>query len=143
MRPWAALNGFWVRHPVREIPVRDRPEVPSFGGVLFEPFPGLFFELEPEPFGDALLDPPDENGGRADPGDIGRLVGGKQRDPLVGQLPFQLEGIVGVAGGPFDVFDYHGREPGLWGFRLGQQISQPAVPGQAPGGELIVGAVPA
>ena len=60
-----------VRHPVGEVPVRDRAEIPSLRGVLLQPFPGLFLELQPEPFGDALLDPPHQDGRRADPGNIG------------------------------------------------------------------------
>ncbi len=82
-----ALSGFErvrVRHPVREVPVGDGANIPPFGGVFLEPFPCFFLELQPEPFGDTLLDPPDENGGRADPGEIGRLIGGKQQDPLIG-----------------------------------------------------------
>ena len=142
----AALGGLErvrMRHPVRKIPVRDRAEVPPFGSALFQPFPGLFLQLQPEPFRDALLDPPDQNGRRADPGDVGRLIGSKQRDPLVGQLPFQLQGIVSVPGGPFDVFDHHGGEPGGRGFRFVQQVGQSPVTGETLGSELAVTAVAA
>ena len=124
-RPWPG----WGAGSARQVAVGDAADVPPFGGVLAQPFPGLFFQLQPEPFRDALLDAADENGGGADPGDISGLVGGEQRDALVVEFAFQFEGVVGVAGGAFDVFDHDGGEPGLRGPCLGQQVGQAAVAG--------------
>jgi hypothetical protein len=45
--------------------------------MLDEAFPDLFLELEPVPFRDALLDPPDQDGGGVDAFDVGGLVGGE------------------------------------------------------------------
>jgi hypothetical protein len=52
--------------------------------VLDQPFPDFFLELDAVPLGDALLDPADKDGGGLDPGDVGGLVGGEQRDPVPG-----------------------------------------------------------
>jgi hypothetical protein len=45
--------------------------------MLDESFPDLFLQLQPVPFGDALLDPADEDGGGVDAFDVGGLVGGE------------------------------------------------------------------
>jgi hypothetical protein len=45
--------------------------------MLDEPFPDLFFELEPEPFRYPLLDPPDQDGSGVNAFDVGGLVCGK------------------------------------------------------------------
>ena len=36
-----------ILHLTRDRSAYDFAGVPSFGGVLFEPFPGLFFQLQP------------------------------------------------------------------------------------------------
>jgi hypothetical protein len=45
--------------------------------MLDEPFPDFLFQLQPVPFGDALLDPADQDGGGVDAFDAGGLVGGE------------------------------------------------------------------
>jgi hypothetical protein len=57
--------------------------------VLDQPFPHFFFELDAVPLGDPLLDSADQDGGGVHAGDVGRLVGGEQRDALLGELLFQ------------------------------------------------------
>jgi hypothetical protein len=78
------LGRVGVGDPLGLVPVGHAADVVPGGGVLPEPFPGLLLELEPEPFGHALLDPADQDGGRADAGQVGGLVGGEQRDALIG-----------------------------------------------------------
>jgi hypothetical protein len=89
--------------------------------------------LEPEPFGDALLDPADQNGGRVDPFHAERLIGGEQRDPLVGQFAFQFQRVIHAAGGALNILTHHKREIGRRGFCLIQQIGDAAVT-RDPGG---------
>jgi hypothetical protein len=43
------------------------------------------------PFRYALLHPADQNGGRVDPLNIERLIGGEYRDALILQLSFQFQ----------------------------------------------------
>lgn len=62
----------------------DGADVPAVEGVFFQPVPDLAFQLEPVPSGHALLDPADENHGGVDAFDVEGLVGGEQRDALVG-----------------------------------------------------------
>jgi hypothetical protein len=66
--------------------------------------PGLLLDLQAEPLGHALLDAAYQDGGGVGAGHVDRLVGGEQRDACEGELFFQLQGIVGVAAGSFDVF---------------------------------------
>jgi hypothetical protein len=47
--------------------------------MLAQAAPGFFLDLEPEPFGDALLDPADQDGGGVSAGDVDRLIGREQR----------------------------------------------------------------
>ena len=96
-----------------QVAVGDLADVPALLAVLAEPFPGFFFQLEAEVFGESLLDPADQKSGRVDAFNVGGLVGGEQRNALVGQFPFQLDRIIEIAGGPLDVLDHDGGEPGL------------------------------
>ena len=58
----AALGGLGrdrVRDPVGEVAVGGRADVPPIQGMLDQSFPGFLFQLQPEPFGHALLHPAD------------------------------------------------------------------------------------
>ena len=125
VRPWAALNGTGCGMRSASNPYGGGADVPAVQGMLDQPFPDLFLELEPVPFRDALLDPADEYGGRVDAFDIGRLVGGEQRDSLAGEFFFQFQRVEHVAAGSFDVFAHHGGERGGGGFT--QQVGKRAV----------------
>jgi hypothetical protein len=111
----AALGGFvghGVGYPLGGVPVRRGADVPPGQRVLTQPAPCLLLDLQPEPLGNALLDPAHEHGGRVGAGHVDRLVGGEQRDPCQGQLLLQLQRVVGVTAGPLDVLTDHGGEPG-------------------------------
>ena len=109
VRPWLALTGTGCGIRSARYP-RGRADVPAVQGMLDQPFPGFLFQLEPEPFRDALLHPPDQHGGGVDALDDGGLVGGEQRDPVAGQFLLQLQRVEGVPAGPFDVLADHGGE---------------------------------
>jgi hypothetical protein len=91
------------------VAVRGAADVPPVHGVLAEPFPRGFLDLQPVPLGDGLLDAADEDGGGVHPLDADGLVGGEQQDALVGELALQLEGVERVAARPFDVLADDGR----------------------------------
>jgi len=95
--------------------------------VLPQPAPGLLLDLQPEPLGHALLDPPHQDGGRVGAGHVNGLVRGEQRDPGQGELLLQLQRVVAVTAGPLDVLTDHGGEPRRGAGGFGEQISQPAV----------------
>jgi hypothetical protein len=59
-------------------------------------------------------------------GHVDGFIGGEQRDPGQGELLFQLEGVVGVAAGAFDVLTDHGREPRRGAGGFGEQVRQAA-----------------
>jgi hypothetical protein len=80
--------------------------------VFAQPAPGFLLDLQPEPLRHALLDAPHQDGGGV--GHVDRLVGGEQRYPGQGELFSQLQRVVGVAAGSFDVFADDGGEPGRW-----------------------------
>ncbi len=112
--------------------------------MLAQPAPCLLLDLEAEPFGYALLDPADQDGGGVGAGHVDRLVRSKQGDAGEGQFFFELQCVVGVAAGALDVLADHRGEPGRRPGSLGQQVSQPAVTGDADVRELLVrAAVPA
>jgi hypothetical protein len=111
--------------------------------MLFHALPGFFPHLEPVPFGHALLHAADKDRGGVDAVNAGGLVGGKQRNALLAQLLFQFQGIEGVAAGALDVLHDHGGKGRLRGAGLVQQVGKSPVAGQAGGGELLIGAVPA
>jgi hypothetical protein len=111
----AALGGFeghGVGHAVGGVPVRRGADVPPGEGVLTQPAPGLLLDLQPEPLGHPLLYPAHQDRGRVGAGDVDWLVGGEQRDVGQGEVLLQLEGVVGVAAGSFDVLTDDGGEPG-------------------------------
>ena len=131
----AGLDRDRVRDAVREVPVGGGADVPPVQGVLDEAFPGFLLQLEPEPFRDALLHPPDQDGGGIDAVDDGGLVGGEQRDPVAGQFLFQFQRVEGVAAGAFDVLaddrgEFRGRAGGF-----GEQVGHAAVAGDPGAGE--------
>ena len=139
VRPWAALAGTGCGTRCGGVPVGRAADVPPGQGVLTQSVPGFLLDLEPEPFRDALLDPPDQDGGGVDAFDVDGLVGGEQRDPGVGQFLLQLERVERVPPGPLDVFAHHHGEPGAGAGGFGQQVGQPAVAGDADVGEQFVG----
>ena len=75
------------------VPVGDGAEVPAGQGMFFQPVPDFFFQLQPVPFRDALLDPADQDRGRVDPVNMGGLIGGEQRNTLIVKFPFQFQRI--------------------------------------------------
>ena len=134
----ASLRGF-ERHGVGDalgaVAVGHGADVPSGQGVLAQPFPCLLLDLQPEVLGDALLDPADQDGGGADVGHVGGLVGGEQRHAPVLQLAFEFERVEGVAAGPLDVFADHDAERGLGAGGFFQEFGHAAVARQPGGGE--------
>jgi hypothetical protein len=75
-----ALGGFGrggVGDALGQVPVGGGADIPAGQRVFLEAFPGLFLQLQAEPFRDALLYPADEYGGGVDSLDGGRLVGGE------------------------------------------------------------------
>jgi hypothetical protein len=135
----AALGGFdrdRVRDAVADVAVGGRADVEAFQGMVDQAFPAFLLQREPVPFGDALLDPADQDGVLVDSFDHGRLVGGEQRDALAGQFLLGPQRGEGVAGGAFDVFDDDGGEFRVRRFGVGQQVGQAAVAGDADAGEL-------
>ena len=58
---FGGFDGVGVRVSFPGVADGDFAEVPPGQGVFFQPAPDGVFELEPEPFGDALLDPADQN----------------------------------------------------------------------------------
>ena len=129
----AALGGLdrdRVRDPVGGVAVGGGADVPPVQGVLDQAFPGFLLQLQPEPFGHALLHPPDQDGGGVDALDDGGLVGGEQRDPGPGQLLLQLQRVEGVPAGPLDVLADHRGEPGRRAGGLGEQVGHAAVAGE-------------
>ena len=138
----AALRGLdrdGVRDPLGGVAVGGGADVPAVEGMLDEAFPDLFLELEPVPFRDGLLDPPDQDGGGVDALDVGGLVGGEQRDSLPGQLLFEFQGVEHVPAGPLDVLADDGGEPGLRAGGFGEQVGHAAVAGQPGAGGLLPG----
>jgi len=111
--------------------------------VLAQPFPGFLLDLEPVPLHHALLDPPDQDGGGVHAFQVDRLIGGQQRDPGVGKLAFQLEGVERVPARAFDVLTDHGGEPRVRPGRLGEQVGDPAITRDPHVEPLIRGAVAA
>jgi hypothetical protein len=133
-----ALVGFGfdrVRDAVGEVAVGRGADVPPVQGMLLEPFPGFFLDLQPEPFGHALLDAADQDGGGIDAFDGGGLVGGEQHDSLIRQFAFEFQRVEGVAAGALDVFADHGGEPGQRGVGFGQQLGHAPVARNAGGDE--------
>src|SRR6202012_5936074 len=59
--------------PVRERAVGGGADVPAIVVVFFQPFPHFFFQLQPVPFRNTLLDPADQDSGGVDPLDTERL----------------------------------------------------------------------
>src|SRR5260370_30064543 len=104
------LHGDGVGYAVGLVPVGGA-DVPPVQAVLPQPFPGFLLDLEPVPLRDAPLDPADQDGGRVHAFQVDWLVGGQQRDPCIGQVPFQLEAVERVAAGAFDCLTDHGGEP--------------------------------
>jgi hypothetical protein len=103
--------------------------------MLLEPFPRFFFDLQAEPFGDALLHPAHQHGGGVHAFDACLLVSGEQQNPLVAKFAFQFQRVECVPPGAFDVFADDGGEPGQRGAGFGEQVGHPAVAGDAGGGE--------
>ena len=137
----AALGGFGrgrVRDLVRQVPVEDFAEVVSLFGVGAHAAPHAALELQPEVFGHVLPGAAQQDRGRVGAFEVDGLVGGEQQDVAGGEFAFQFEGVEGVPAGSFDVFADHGGEPGLAGSRLGQEVGQAAVAGQALGHERLV-----
>ncbi len=141
---FGAFHRHRVRDLVGQVAVGGFADVVPGDGVLTEPAPGFLLELQPEPFRDALLDPADEDGGRVRAGHVDGLIGGEQRDPREGQFLFQFERVERVPAGPLDVFADDGGETRRGAARLGEQVGEATVAGDADIGELLVpGAVPA
>ena len=118
---------------------RDLAEVPPGEGMFLQPVPHFVFELEPEPFGDTLLNAPDQDGGRVDPFDAERLVGGEYRDALILEFFFQFQRVVHAAGAALNFLTHHEREIRRRGFRLVQKIGDAAVAGDPGGGGHLPG----
>ncbi len=112
MAPFGAFERDRVGDFVGEVAVGGFADVVPGDGVLTESAPRLFFELEPEPFRDALLDPAYQDGGGVRAGYVDRLVGREQRDTGEGEFFFEFQGVERVAAGSFDVFADDGGEPG-------------------------------
>ena len=130
----AALGGFHrhgMRGPLRLVPVGGCADVPPVQGMLTQPFPGFLLDLKPIPFRYALLDPPDQDRGGVHARQVNGLIGGQQRDAGVVQLAFQFQRVERVPPGPFDVLTDHRRKPGIRAAGLGQQVGNPAIPGNA------------
>jgi len=112
--------------------------------VFFETFPDFVFELDPVPFRDALLNPPDQHRCRVDAFDLGGFVGGEQRDALSVEFFFQFQRAEHIPRRAFDVFTDDGGERRRGGFGLVDQVGDAAVAGDARVGERAPGvAVPA
>src|SRR5258708_6083007 len=77
VRPLGSLHRHRVRHALGPVPVGRGPDVPPGEGVLTQAAPGLLLDLQPEPLGNALLDPAYQDGGGVGAGDVDRLVGGE------------------------------------------------------------------
>ncbi|UGT59897.1 hypothetical protein LTT61_22090 [Nocardia asteroides] len=119
-------DGVW--HFLVEVAVAGFADVPSLNGVFAEAFPGLFEGVAQEPLGDALFHAAYEDLGGALLRQRDRsLVGGEQRHPDFFQLVFELGGLVGPAGGAFDLFDHDRFEPAVGVAGLGHQVGQAAV----------------
>jgi hypothetical protein len=63
----------------------------------------------------------------------------KSWDPRQRELLLQLQRVVGVPAGAFDVLTDHGGEPGHRGRGFGEQIGQSPVTRDADAGELLMG----
>jgi len=129
--------------PLGLVAVGGGADVPPVQGVLPQAFPGFLLDLEPVPFRDPLLDPPDQDGGGVHARNVNWLVGGEQGDPGVGELALQLQGVERVPPGPFDVLTDHGGKPRAGGGGFGEQVGQAAVPGDADVELFMSGAVAA
>jgi hypothetical protein len=134
VRTGGGFHRVGVGVPLRQISVGDGADVPAVEVVFLQPLPDFFFQLQPVPFGDALLDAADENGGGVDSLNAERLVGSENGDAFVSQFPFQFQGVVIVAGRALNVFAHHERERRFGGFRGPQQVSHAAVAGDAGAG---------
>jgi hypothetical protein len=106
-------------------------------GVLLEAFPHLGLEVVAEELGHTLLHPPHQNGCRLRSLGVHRLIGGEHRQPGGAQFAFQLQRVVHVAAGPFDVLADHGGERWLAAGDGGAELGHAAVAGDAGGGELL------
>ncbi|MCZ9328566.1 hypothetical protein OHX14_19075 [Nocardia farcinica] len=117
-----------VRHFLVEVAVAGFADVPALKGVFAEPFPGLFEGVAQEPFGDTLFHAAHEDLGGAFLRQRDRaLVGGEQRHPDFLQLVFELGGLVGPAGGAFDLLDHDRLEAAVGVAGFGHQVGQTAV----------------
>jgi hypothetical protein len=141
----AALGGLHrdrVGDPLGGVPIRRGADVPAVQGVLAQPLPCLLLDLEPIPFRDALLDPADQDAAGVHARQVDRLVRCEQRDPGVGQLPFQLERVERVPPGPLDVLTDHRSKPRVRPGGLGEQVRNAAIAGD-PHVKPLVRAAPA
>jgi hypothetical protein len=138
-----ALGGFeggGVLVPVGAVPVGGRADVPPVDGVLDQAVPAQAQHLEPVELAGALLDPADQDGGRAGAFQAGRFVGGEDRDAGPGQVFFHGQRGEVVAGYPADVLADHHAEPGGRAGGVGEQVGDAAVAGDAQlGGDVLPG----
>ena len=113
---FGGLAGMGCGYPVAGVAVGDGAEVPPVQGVFFQPFPDFVFELDPVPFRDALLNPPDQNGGRVDPFDLSGSSVANSGMPWSCEFFFQFQRVEHVRGRTaLDVFADHDGEIGAWG----------------------------
>jgi hypothetical protein len=89
--PGPALGGFdpgGVRVPLGQVPVGDGADVPPVQGVLDQPVPAVVQHLQTEELAIALLDPADQDRGRAGRFDADRLIGSEDRYAALGEFFF-------------------------------------------------------
>ena len=93
------------------VPVGAAAGVVPGDDVLFQSFPHLGLEVEPEVLGQPLLDAADQEGGGFGGLDVDGLVTGEDGHVRAAQLAFQFQGVEVVAPGPLDVLADHRDEP--------------------------------
>lgn len=62
--------------------IGGRADVPPVHGVLYQAFPAVLVDLQPEELGDALFHPAQQGGGGLAPSEEDGLVGGDKRGEL-------------------------------------------------------------
>jgi hypothetical protein len=95
--------------------------------VFAEPVPRLLQSLQDIPLGDALLDSPRQDRGRALAVDADRFVRGEQRDTISLQIVLDLGAVVRPTCDAFDRLADDRIESAVGRARLGEQILDSAV----------------